>query len=120
MQVGDIRGGIIFGGGELLPVNLRLPPGTFVDIDFEVDAFGPDGAVDQRAGAVVGTAGMESCNATLLHSKNPVELSTKLFVFIGVYTQCENLGAFQPRISRPDAASARTTAFILEQFLPFG
>ena len=34
---------------------------------------------------------MESCNATLLYSKNPVELSTKLFVFIGVYVQCEAL-----------------------------
>ena len=56
VQVGDVRGGIIFGGVELLPVNLRLPPWTFVDVDFEVDAFWLDGAVDQRAGAVVGTA----------------------------------------------------------------
>src|SRR5690242_1085418 len=57
VQVGDICGGVKFDAVEFPSIDLRLSSRTFVDADLEIDAFGLDGAVDQRAGAVVRTAG---------------------------------------------------------------
>ena len=63
---------------------------------------------------------MESFKAILFDFESQVELLPELFVFIGVYVQRKNLGSFQARVSRPNAKSARTPAFVLEQFLTFG
>src|ERR1051325_193704 len=68
---------------------------------------------------IVGSTNRLFDPAISLHFKDAVEFAPELFVFGGGQMQGQDFRAFEPRVLRPEAYPAGTTALILKQLLSF-